>query len=191
MLSFKINAGMMETSFRVHFVYGSRPKKEFRKTEEKVPGGLFGGHISIQSGEYVYGFESIDRKRIHIFQKRKFNSIFTKEHPDKWLKVNNDQKMLSIEVPVDNEKLVRLNRILEEFHRKTPYDYAVFGMRCGASTYQILCVIGIFPPASRFEAMLRIPYPGILRRKLLRIAGAKNFRIYNQAGKDTRIWAKD
>lgn len=181
----------METSFRVHFVYGSRPKREFRKTEEKVPGGLFGGHISIESGGYVYGFESIDRKRIHIFPKRKFNSTFTKEPRREWAQKNNDQKMISIEVPADKEKLLRLNNILEDFHRKTPYDYAVLGMRCGASTYQILAELGLFQQATGFKSMLKIPYPSILRKKLLRIANSENFRIHKQAGNGRRVWEKD
>ncbi len=180
----------MGNSFHIHFVYGSKPKREFRNIGERVPGGLLGGHIYIQSGENVYGFESIYHNRIHIFPHRRFNSIFKKEHLNDWKTATGDQKMASIEIPVEATAIRHLNNLLENFHRQTPYDYAVFGMRCGSSTYQILSELGIFPVASKIVTMLRIPYPGILRKKMLRIAETSNYKVTTQAGNTRRTWEK-
>lgn len=181
----------MGNSFLIHFVYGSKPKKEFLSDEGKVPGGLLGGHIFIQSGENVYGFESTDRKRIHIFPHRRFNSIFKKEHLNDWKKATGDQKMTSIEIPVEMGIFRHLDSILENFNNQTPYDYAVFGMRCGSSTYQILSELGFFPVGPEIIAIFRIPYPGILRKKMLRMAEANNYSIKLQPGNDKRTWEKE
>jgi hypothetical protein len=178
----------MPESIFIHFVHGSKPSREYRYTGEKVPGGLLGGHIYIQVAENVYGFESIDRKRIHIFPQRKFNSVFKKEYLGAWKVSTHDEMMTSIEIPVDELKLSHFKNILEIYCSKVPYDYAVLGMRCGSSSYQILSELGFFPVSSRMTAMLKVPVPRILRKKMLSIAHENNFRITKQSGSDKRIW---
>ena len=54
---------------KVHFVYGSKPLKKYKSTEQKIVGGLHGGHVSIQVEENDYSFEPINR--IHIFPHKK------------------------------------------------------------------------------------------------------------------------
>lgn len=181
----------MSQSIHIHFIYGSVPLKEFRNTDEKVPGGLLGGHIYLQTGQNVFGFEPIDRTRIHMFPHKKFNSIYTKEKYTDWYQHIRDKKLLSIEIPLSDSSGKYLNILLENFHRRTPYDYALFGMRCGASTYQILSETGLFPLTSGFGAMLRVPLPRILRKKLLKMAAERQLTITRQAGNPGRKWEKD
>lgn len=178
----------MAGSFYLHFVHGSRPLKKYRKSEAKLPGGFFGGHIYIQSGETVYGFEPVDRSRIHLFPQKKINGFFRKEDMRDWRTSINDQKMTSIEVSADEAKIAFLNNLLESYAVKTPYDYAVFGMRCGSSTYQILSMLGYFTCTSRFSAIVRIPVPKILRKKMVRTAAANKYRIKTQDGNMKRKW---
>lgn len=178
----------MENSLIIHFIYGSKPKQEFRDVEEKIPGGLLGGHIFIQCGENYYGFESVNRKKIHLFPRKKFNSIYTKEHISNWTSNHNHEKILSIELPVETRTLNKIYYLLEKFHQKTPYDYAVMGMRCASSTYQVLSEAGFFPFASNFKSMFLIPYPAVLRKKVLRIARSNSYKIKIQSGSSRRIW---
>jgi hypothetical protein len=181
----------MSQNIHIHFIYGSVPLKEFRNTEEKVPGGLLGGHIYLQSGQNVFGFEPIDRTKIHLLPRKKFNSRYTKEYYSDWYKHIRDKKLVSIEIPLSDASGNYLKILLENYHRSTPYDYAVFGMRCGASTYQILSESGLFPLSSEFIAMLRVPVPGILRKKLLKMAEEDKLKITRQAGNQGRKWEND
>jgi hypothetical protein len=174
----------------IHFIYGSKPEKEFKDTEEKIPGGLLGGHIFIQCGEYYYGFESINRKKIHLFPRKIFNSVYTKEHISSFSQSHNHEKILSIELPVNQGAHNQIIILLESYHQKTPYDYAVLGMRCASSTYQLLSGAVFFPFASNLKSMILIPYPAILRKKVLRIAKSKSYTIKSQPGSSRRIWEK-
>jgi hypothetical protein len=184
------NLQFVENTLVIHFIYGSKPKREFKNVEEKISGGLLGGHIFIQCGEYFYGFESINRKKIHLFHQKKFNSIYTKEHISTWPKNHNHEKMMSIGLPVDPGTFNRMTATVEGYHSKTPYDYAVFGMRCASSTYRLLCDAGFFPAASNFRSMILIPYPAVLRKKVRRIAELNNYKIKTQPGSTRRIWEK-
>lgn len=189
--SLLVESALMNRILHIHFIYGSVPVKEFRNTEETVPGGLLGGHIYLQAGHNVFGFEPFDKNKIHLFPRRKFNSTFTKEVYSSWIKNNKEKKLVSIEIPLSYETERYLNVLLENFHRKTPYDYAVFGMRCGSSTYQILSETGIFPVNSRFVAMIKIPFPRILRKKMLIMAKNNNYKVSRQQGNQKRMWEKD
>lgn len=180
----------MENPLIIHFIYGSKPKREFRDIEEKIPGGLLGGHIFIQTGEYYYGFESVNRKNIHLFPRKKFNSIYTKEHISSWSFSHKHEKMMSIELTVVPGTLNKIIAAVESYHQKTPYDYAVLGIRCASSTYQILSEAGFFAFASNLKSMILVPYPSILRNKVLRIATANNYIIKTQVGSSRRIWEK-
>lgn len=63
---------------KVHFLYGSKPKKEFRFLEEKWFGGMHGGHVSIETDHEVTGFGP--QGKFHIFgNKKKFHSHFSSQ----------------------------------------------------------------------------------------------------------------
>jgi hypothetical protein len=55
---------------KVHFIYGSKPKRSYKTTEQKVFGGLHGGHVSIQFDTMDYGFEPKNFP-VHIFARKK------------------------------------------------------------------------------------------------------------------------
>lgn len=181
----------MEQTVIIHFLHGSKPRKEYRDTEEKVHGGLLGGHIWIQTSDYLYGFEPAYKKRVHLFPRKKFNAVYTKDNYSEWKTKNSNQKITSIELPISEGNFIILNGLLEDYHLKTPYDYAVAGMRCGAATYQLLSETGYFTPASNFISMIKAPAPKTLRRKLLKLAGENNYKIILQQGTDRRIWESD
>jgi hypothetical protein len=181
----------MEKKFSIHFLYGSRPRKEYRDTEEKVRGGLLGGHIWLQPDDYVYGFEPLDKCKVHFFPKKKFNGIYTKDHFSEWKLSISNQKITSIEIPLSDGNHIIMKGLLEDYHTKAPYDYAILGMRCGAATYQLLSETEFFPPASYFVSTIKIPWPRILRKKLLKMTSEKNYRITRQQGTDRRIWEED
>jgi hypothetical protein len=187
----KIISKELNTTLHLHFLYGSKPKKKFKEFEKKVFGGINGGHIYLQLDEYVYGFEPADEKKLHIFPKKKFNSIFRKENYISWKKFIVNKKVTSIEIPLDIINKTYLLNLFEDYCTKTPYDYAFFGMRCAASSYQILSDIGLFPPISRLSTILKVPYPRVIRRKLLKTAVKCDFKIIKQQGSTTRIWEKE
>ncbi|MDJ1468511.1 hypothetical protein QNI19_10730 [Cytophagaceae bacterium DM2B3-1] len=54
---------------KVHFLYGSKPKKEFKFLEKKWFGGMHGGHVSIETDSVVTGFGP--KGKFHVFGNRK------------------------------------------------------------------------------------------------------------------------
>ena len=54
---------------KVHFLYGSKPKKEYKKTESKWFGGIHGGHVEIEINDTVYGFGPY--KKFHYIAHKK------------------------------------------------------------------------------------------------------------------------
>lgn len=175
---------------KIHFRYGSKPLKQFPNQNEMF-GGILGGHVYFQVNEYFYGFEPFDEKSFHYFPSRNFNAIFRKESLNDWTLKHKDQKVLTIQLPLTSEQELNLLTILEKYHRQTPYDYAVFGMRCGASSYHILSQIGLFETVSRFQCILSIPYPKFLRKKFIKIAKKNNWKMELKEGTMERTWEKD
>ena len=55
-----------------------------------------------------------------------------------------DDKWKTVIVPVTQEQYNELQRIFDSVAAKTPYDYAIFGMRCAAASYDVLSKIGLF-----------------------------------------------
>jgi hypothetical protein len=66
----------------VHFLYGSKPKREFRDTERRWFGGILGGHVGAESDpEQIVNF--LRRGRTHWFASRKDkNSRFAVHSPE-------------------------------------------------------------------------------------------------------------
>lgn len=179
-----------ENILHIHFLYGSKPKKQFRHIEKKKLGGLWGGHVYLQLGEYVYGFNRSDESNLHIFPKKKFNAMFRRENLHEWKIDIKNHKLTSIEIPLDHENYTNLKKLFDHYNKNTPYDYAFFGMRCGASSHHILSYIGLFPPGKKVKSAIQIPYPRILRNRLLKMALENNFRVTHNEGGHTRIWEK-
>lgn len=175
---------------RIHFRYGSMPRRRFRH-QKRMFGGLLGGHIYFEVNNYFYGFEPSNERTYHFFPSKIFNADFKKETLEEWAIKHKDQKVLTIGLKLSTGQESKLLEILERYHQQVPYDYAVFGMRCGASSYHILSQIGLFKEVSKTRSMLAIPYPKFLRKKLLSIAMSNGWPITRQEGTPERIWETD
>ncbi|MEI9955698.1 MAG: hypothetical protein WDM90_05170 [Ferruginibacter sp.] len=57
--------------------------------------------------------------------------------------------------------------------QKSPYDYAVFGMRCAAATYDMLEKTGVVKKRSRMGKWVTFFYPQLLRRRLFKTCTRK------------------
>src|SRR5687767_3589419 len=84
---------------KVHFLYGSKPKKEHRATESRWFGGVLGGHVGIE----------LDSNRILNFvPSGKFHIITKNKKPHSRFAVHSFESFYSIlgGVPGDNKKTI-------------------------------------------------------------------------------------
>ena len=180
---------------KVHFLYGSKPLKEYKGSESKWFGGVLGGHVGIEgdSGKIVnfvpYGkFHWVDKKEnVHskytVHSYKGFYSI---------LGGNSDSvKKAIVYIPVTLEKKGRFDSITQAYLKKSPYDYAFIGMRCGAATYEILGQLNILPAYSKKKTYRKIFYPKKLRKRLFKKAKKNNWLIVKVPGSKKRKWEKD
>jgi hypothetical protein len=100
-------------------------------------------------------------------------------------------KKMTIVVPLSLQQKQKLDSITSAYVKQVPYCYAVFGMRCGSSTYDILAQIGIFPKYPRFKTSMKIFYPRRLRKRLIAKAEKNNWVIIRKQGTPKRKWEKD
>lgn len=174
----------------IHFRYGSRPNRKYPH-QKKMFGGILGGHVYFQVGDFFYGFEPRDEKTFHYVPRSSFNAEYKKESLSVFTEKHIDQKVLSIDLCLNAEQEARLLSILETYHKSTPYDYAVTGMRCGASSYHILSMIGVFRNRTATECLLAIPYPKFLRKKMIQLATTRNLPMALKQGTQERTWETD
>jgi hypothetical protein len=183
------------SSIRVHFLYGSRPLKEFRQTEPRWFGGILGGHAGIEGADnQVLSF--IPHGRFHLVANTRkhgkyvvdsvqhFYSRLGGQHPD-------SAKKAIIVIPVTAQQKLLFDSIAATYLCKAPYDYALIGMRCGAATYEILAQLGIVERLSLVETIIAIPYPKKLRRQLLKEAAENGWTITREEGTARRRWESD
>jgi hypothetical protein len=177
---------------KVHFLYGSKPKKGYKKTESKWFGGLHGGHVSIESEGFIYGF--LPYKSFHVVGKKradKRHSRFSIERVESWVKDTATLKYTTITIPVSKQQIDSLHNIHRSYLKQPPYDYAFIGMRCAAATYDILGQIGIVDWKPNRKNKVQHFYPKLLRKKLLKLAAEKGYKVQKQKGRDTRKWERD
>jgi hypothetical protein len=178
----------------VQFLYGSKPFKKYKATEKKWFGGILGGHVGIEgdSGKF-YSFEIKGKNK--IFNGRPNNSIYKLETEEEFwsiMKTKEDSlKKATIIIPVTWQQKQKFDSINSAYLKQVPYCYAVFGMRCGASTYDILAQLGIFPQYSRFKTYIKIFYPRRLRKRLIAMAEKSNWTIIRKQGTPKRKWERD
>lgn len=179
---------------KVHFLYGSRPLQKYKDTEKKWFGGVLGGHVGIESDSgRIINFRG--NGNFHVFQNKKnmhskfdvhdfdgFYALF-KSHPD-------SVKKVIVTIPVTAEQKRMFDSISTAYLKQTPYDYALFGMRCGAAAYEILGKLGIMKNFSYQRTYMKIFYPQKLRRRLLTMAEKNNWSIEREEGTDHRKWEK-
>ena len=131
-------------NLKINFLYGSKPAKGFKKTESKYFGGLKGGHVNIESGgrvlDFLPGKNPVLPVRRNPSGGYKLNTTaYKNKDQDKWV---------TIIVPLTEEQFIRLHKLFDSVAANTPYDYAIFGMRCAAASYDVLSEIGLFKKLS-------------------------------------------
>lgn len=169
----------------VHILHGSKP---LNKAEKKTIGGLWGGHVVIQTDTNVYGF-SFSSPKIHaVVHHRKPAGIYQKETLHEWTELHATSKVTTIEIPVTQAQYDTLVLEYEKYLKQSPHDYAFFGMRCAASCYWMLGSIGIEKESSRPKSVCKAFYPKALRVKLMKMAKEKDYKVSVQEGRKSRRW---
>jgi hypothetical protein len=180
---------------KVHFLYGSKPFKKYKSTESRWFGGMLGGHVGIEgdSGKIV---NFLPQGKFHWFaRKSDRHSIYALHSENAFYSIlggNGDSvKKAVVYVPVTENQKERFDSITRVYLKQVPYDYAFWGMRCGAATYEILGQLGILPGYGIGKTYRRIFYPRRLRKRLFKKAIENNWKIITQEGTIKRKWEKD
>lgn len=180
---------------RVHFLHGSKPKRKFRHEEDRWFGGVLGGHAGVEiERNRVLNF--MPKARFHIFAKpRIINSRYTVHDTVSFYQILSNRpgavKKTIITIPINQRQKEALDSLGAVYLSQCPYDYAFFGMRCGAAAYDVLAAAGIVPKYRFAKTWRRAFYPRKLRRRLERGAASKGYRLYKEPGSKRRRWERD
>lgn len=196
LLVISINAFSQDSLFlKVHFLYGSKPTNEYLGEERKWFGGLPGGHVGIEgvNGEIL---NFVTRGKCHVFSdKTDRHSCFKKFTKTEFYSifggVPDSMKKAIVYIPITIEQKKKFDSIANAYQEKTPYDYALFGMRCSAAAYDILAQLNIVKAYSHTKTYKKIFYPKLLRKRLLAAANEKGWMVVHENGTKRRIWEKD
>lgn len=195
MLLFACSPAEKMYQVRVHFLYGSKPKKKYKYEEHKWFGGKLGGHAGVEispnrivdfgpSGSFHYVAHDKNRHSHYMEHDTvNFYGIFG-THPD-------SVQRMTITIPVTFWQKHKLDSVANAYLEETPYDYAFLGMRCGAAAYDLLAQAGIVKKLGRTRNVLRIFYPRKLRRKLMRMAKKNGWHISRRKGTNRRKWERE
>lgn len=182
---------------KVHFIYGSKPKSDFKKEEKRWFGGIHGGHVGLEYDENrVLNFEYNPKKRFHVFShnKKRHSHYFVCNRKKFWKTFESSSdsiKSMTITIPIDDSQKMKLDSLAENYIDETPYDYAFFGYRCASATYEMLSQIGVVEQKSHFKTKFKIFYPKKLRVFLHREAKKNGWKIEKRKGSRKRIWERD
>ena len=173
-------------TIKLNFLYGSRPAKGYRQHESKLFGGIKGGHVNIEAGGRVLDFTPGNNP---LFPHNKKPSGGFSINPSvTW---DNDDKWKTIVIPVSEVQYMALQKIFDSVAARTPYDYAIFGMRCAAASYDVLSKIGLFKEYSNDKNVITHFYPKLLRKKILKWADRNNYTVISNEGRPSRKWESD
>jgi hypothetical protein len=197
MVSLVLNACAQDSCFiKVHFLYGSKPLKSYKKTEPSWFGGILGGHVGIESDSnkilnfvpdgkfHLIPSNTKRHSRYTIDSVNKFYSRLGGQHPD-------SAKQAIIFIPVTKLQKEKFDSISAAYLAQAPYDYALTGMRCGAATYEILAQLGVLKRFPLQETALKIIYPKKLRNRLLVMAKKNGWTVLRHNGCCHRKWETD
>lgn len=183
------------TFIKVHFLYGSKPRKHYHDTESKWFGGILGGHVGIEvDSNKILNF--LPQGKFHWFaSKRNLHSRYAL-HAEKGFYAilgssGEDVKKAVVYVPLNAQHKLKLDSLASAYLNQTPYDYALVGMRCGAATYEILARLNILKPYTTSKTAIKILYPRKLRRRLFKLADRKGWKVVRQEGSTRRRWEQD
>ncbi|HMD00964.1 MAG TPA: hypothetical protein VKH37_12460 [Ferruginibacter sp.] len=180
---------------KVHFLYGSKPSTKYKDTERKWFGGVLGGHVGIE-GDSGKVLNFVSGGVCHLFAEKQNRKSHFKEHrPDDFYAIfggdPDSMKKTVVYVPITVQQKQRFDSIAAIYLQQTPYDYAVFGMRCGAAAYDILGKLDIFPQYSNTKTYKKIFYPKQLRKRLLKKAQENGWLVVKEEGTGRRRWERD
>lgn len=177
--------------FKLHFIYGSKPRHASRSIEKKYFGGIHGGHVYIEANNAIFSFGP-NKGQWHIFsQRRRIVGCYRLDSNLVWCGDTGRLKTATIYIPVNDVQMQQFRELERHYLDSSPYDYAFFGMRCAAAAYDVLSVTGICRKRTRVGIILTNFYPKRLRVKLLRRARAAHWKVERQEGRPTRRWEKD
>jgi hypothetical protein len=180
---------------KVHFLYGSRPFKKYKRTEKRWFGGVLGGHVGIESDtNKILNFKT--KGRFHVFEEPgNRHSTYAIHSPEGFYAIlgghPDSAKKAIVYVPITLQQKQLFDSISTAYLEQTPYDYAFIGMRCGAASYEVLAQLGIMPAYCRTKTFTKIFYPKKLRKRLLKKATENNWIVVRQDGTARRRWEKD
>lgn len=180
---------------KVHFLYGSKPLKKYSATEPKWFGGILGGHVGIE-GKKDRILNFVPNGKFHWFAKKKdkhsqylehsFNGFYSLFGGDP-----DSMKRAIVYVPVTVQQQQKFDSLSAAYLAQTPYDYALFGMRCGAAAYEILGQVEVLPSWNYGKTYRKIFYPQKLRKRLFKKAKENGWKIEMQKGTVRRKWERD
>lgn len=174
-------------TIKLHFLYGSVPAKGYKKTEPKLFGAKKGGHVNIEANGRILDF--LPGNCPILPENRKPTGGFRINHAIYWDTSNT--KWITINIPVTQQQMTQLEKIFDEYSQCTPYDYAVFGMRCAAASYDVLSEIGLVKKRSDRSNIVANFYPKLLRKRMIKWAIENDFPISYHQGRTSRIWESD
>ena len=185
-----------DTSYiKVHFLYGSKPQKQYRDSESKWFGGKLGGHAGIEvDSNRILNF--LPEGKFHWFgSKTNKHSKYALHSEDEFYAIlggtGAEVKKAVVTIPVTVQQKQLLDSLSTAYLHQTPYDYALVGMRCGAATYEIIARLQLLKSHSLTTTTLKIPYPKKLRKRLFKQADKQGWKVERQEGSVKRIWEKD
>ncbi len=151
-----------------------------------------GGHVLIEVDNKLIAFDLRVRK-IHIFPRTKgenFNAAFYLKDSHTWRAETVDDRITSIEFPINEIQYKELADIIDSVYLEPPYDYAFFGMRCTSAAAEILGKAGIIENLSRFQNIIIAFYPAQLRQTILKISERRKLHVSKKEGNSCRNFDK-
>lgn len=179
---------------KVHFLYGSKPGKKYAASEPKWFGGKLGGHVGIElDSNQVLNF--VPKGSFHVFAKKDKHSSYAIHDTTSFYSIlgrNADSvKKAVVYIPVSMAQKHQFDSLSAAYLQETPYDYALFGMRCGAAAYEILGQMDILPAHDHATTYLTIFYPKKLRKRLFKKAKEEGWAVVRSDGSTRRKWESD
>jgi len=180
---------------KAHFLYGSRPKHQYRQVENKWFGGILGGHVGVE-GDSNQILNFTPHGSFHVFtSKHNRHSHYILSSVNGFYSGMGGQpdsmKKTIVYIPITPQQKRLFDSISVAYLKQTPYDYAFIGMRCGAAAYDILAQLGIVKQYGHKKTYWKIFYPRKLRKRLLKKARLQGWKIEQQQGTIQRRWEKD
>ncbi|MEO1654449.1 MAG: hypothetical protein AAFU64_12960 [Bacteroidota bacterium] len=176
-------------------------KKEYRKVyiarsgkkSLKSVGGLKGGHVEVHINGQVYGFTDRPQAKVpHFFahNQKKSNGLFLKISEADWQTKNKTSQITFFKFPLRLGQRDSLQQQYEANIQASPYDFALFGMRCASSAYDMLAQFGILEKRSRRKTVMGIFHPRAFRKEVRPWMQEKGYSIEIQTGIEEKQWDK-